>query len=519
MIKLYDYQQPFYNDIVYKLQTVDKICCVLPTGGGKSVIIGKLANELKGRTLILTHRIEILQQNSDWLLNAGILSSNINTLKYNDTIVIAMVQTLYARIKTYGIDYLGKFDNIILDEVHILIFEKVFSRYNFKKLIGFTGSPIIYGKNIYTEIDGVEYIEPYTLSEIFDTLISGPDVQDLIDLGYLVQDYNIVLKLPDFDKLKESKTNPDGYTSKSMNEVYYNTVSLKKLDEAYFKYVQGKKTLIFNSSNKVNKFVYDHMKKKGLNVRIFDTSTNVFTTGFDVDDVEVIVINRATKSLALLIQMIGRGSRITNKIYKDKFTVIDLGQNIYEHGTWSKKRNWFEYFYSPGPKLKNNRDLLSTWECEYCGYLNIIGEIICTNCGAEKLTSISDNKIKKYKDGELEIIQNMPPPHGNIIVKYCEANNESIGFAFKLTKIKILEMFTHYKVSNSFYKRRKLDYINNLGINKKGFDTRVREIFRPCYFAIINPKNKLKGSKKRKYETELNKIIKAIEQKMNYNDL
>lgn len=552
MIKLRDYQQPFYDNIINKLynENIKELCCVLPTGGGKSVIIGKLANNLKGRTLILTHRIEILQQNSDWLNNYGILSSKYNTLRYDNTIVISMVQTLYSRIKNYGIDYLGHFDNIILDEVHILIFQKVFEKYKYKKLIGFTGSPIVYGKNIYTEIDGVEYVEPFTLSRIFQDIVCGPDSQDLIDLGYLVQDYNIALKLPDFDKLKESKTNPDGYTAKSMNEVYYNTVSLKKLDEAYFKYAEGKKTLIFNSSNKVNKFIYDHMKKKGLNVKMFDTSnnveinpetskkytrdeiiewfkneknailinTNVFTTGFDVDDVEVVVVNRATKSLALWIQMVGRGSRITDKIYKDKFTVIDLGQNIYEHGMWSKKRDWKKWFYSPGPRLKNGRDLLSTWECEYCGYLNIVGEKICTNCEAEKLTVVIDGVTKKYKDGELEVVQNMPPPRGNLIVKYCEANNKDVAFAFKLVKTKILELFTHYRVSDSFYKRRKYDFEDSNGFPKDGFDTRIKSMFRPCYFAIINKHNNLKGNKRRKFETELERIITAVEQKMNYNE-
>lgn len=553
MIQLRDYQQPFYDDIVHNLfvKNTKKICAFLPTGGGKSVIIAKLANNLPGRTLILTHRIEILKQNSEWLSNAGVLSSKENTLRYDSSIVIAMVQTLYARIENYGINYLGEFDNIILDEVHILIFEKVFEKYNYSRLIGFTGSPVVHGKYIYTELDGVEYVEQYTLSQIFDDIVCGPDSQDLIDLGYLVQDYNISLKLPDFDKLKESKSNPDGYTSKSMNEVYYNTVSLNKLDEAYQKYATGKKTIIFNSSNKVNQFVYKHLKAKGLNVKVFDTSkerefneatgkfytrdeiidwfknerdailinTNVFTTGFDVTDVEVVIVNRATKSLALWIQIVGRGSRITDKIYKDKFTVIDLGQNLNEHGVWSKKRNWKEHFFSKGRYLKNSKDLLSTWECEYCGYLNIVGEKACTNCKSEKLTIIQDGVTKKYKEGEFVAVQNMPPPRGNMIVKYCLANDKDISFALKLTKGKILEMFTHYNVSDSFYARRKNDYYDSNGFPKEGFDTRVKNMFRPCYFAIMNKNNGLKGNRKRKYDTELIRIIEAVELKMNYKNI
>lgn len=554
MINLREYQQPFYDDIIQGLERHDKICAVMPTGGGKSVIIGKLADHLSktGRTLILTHRIEILMQNSAWLSadRAGALAGGVNTLSYNNKIVIAMVQTAHSRIEKYGIEYLGQFDNIILDECHILIYEKVFEKYNYKKLIGFTGSPCVHGKNIYTTIDGVDYVEPYTLSVLFDHIVCGPDSQDLIDINYLTKDYTVTLQLPDFDKLKESKTQPDGYTQKSLNEVYHNTVSRDILDKGLNEYANGKKTIIFNANNKVSKFIYEHLKSKGKNVKLFDTSgnteinpetgkkykrkeiiewfrnerdailvnTNVFTTGFDVDDVEVVVVNRATKSLALWIQMVGRGSRITEKIYKDKFIVLDLGQNIHEHGLWSKRRDWKQWFFSPGPRAVNKRDLLSTWECEYCGALNITGEIECASCGAEKLTAVvnGDSK-KKYKEGEFEVIQDMDPPRGNQIVAYCVRNGKDVGFALKLVKQKILELFTHYQISDSFYRRRKKDYHDSRGNLKDGFDSRIKKIFHPCYFAILSKTNGLTGNRRRKYDTELNKIIKAVEQKMNYN--
>lgn len=543
-IELYKYQQKFYENIWYKLFTenVPHLCAVLATGGGKSVVIGKLANELPGRTLVLTHRVEILEQNSKWIKNVGLLGSKINTIKYDNDVVIAMVQTLYARIEKYGIEYLGQFDNIILDEVQVQIFEKVFVQYDYKRLIGFTATPCIYGKKIYTTIDDVEYYEPYTLSVLFDDIVQGPDTQDLIDLGYLVQDYNIVLQLPDFDKLKESDSSPDGYTSKSLDEVYRNTASLKILTEAYTKHCAGKKTLIFNASTKINEFVYKHFKSLGLNVKMFDSvnkaeinpktgnkftraeiiqwfkdekdailiNTNVFTTGFDVTDVEVVVVNRATKSLSLWIQMVGRGSRITELIYKDKFTVIDLGQNISEHGMWSMRRDWKQWFYSPGLKLRNQIDLLSTWECEYCGGLNVKGTIICTECNAEKLTAVINGKTKKEKVGNLEVIQDMPPPKAQSIIRYTKAVGEDANFAFKLLSEKIVELFTHYKVTQQFYNRRKFDYRDSKGVMKPGFQTRVRRIFTPIYFAIIKD-NELRSGSNRRLETEFNRVISKIE--------
>jgi superfamily II DNA or RNA helicase len=529
-IQLYDYQQDLYDKTTNALfvENQKKICVVLPTGGGKSVIIGKLANSLPGRTLILTHRIEILSQNSTWLKNVGLLSSTINTLKYSNDTIIAMVQTLHARIKTYGIEYLGKIDNIILDEVHILIFQKVFEQYNFNKLIGFTATPVL-NKKKYIDIDGVEFTQDYTLSEIFDCLIQGPDTQDLIDRNKLVQDYNIVLNLPNFDKLKESDSSPDGYTKKSLDEVYANTASVKILHEAYNKYCLGKKTLIFNASTKVNDFVYKTFKKQGLNVKMFDSvskaeinpktkkkytrkeiiewfneerdailiNVNVFTTGFDVTDVECVIINRATKSLSLLLQMVGRGSRTTKKILKDYFTVIDLGQNIHNHGHWSKRRNWEDWFYPQELKRKKTIDLLDVWQCAFCESFNIKGEVVCVFCGVDKTEKQSESQAKKLKDGKLVEFSEMPLPKANSIIQYTLSLNENSSFAFKLLDARIIELFKYYNVSKAFYNKRKED-----------FKTRLKQIYLPVYFAII--KSELIG-KNRKLDTMLEALYNKID--------
>ena len=56
------------------------------------------------------------------------------------------------------------------------------------------------------------------------------------------------------------------------------------------------------------------------------TSVSILTTGFDEPTVESIILNRATKSLTLYYQMIGRGSRILKN--KNSFDVIDLGVQV-----------------------------------------------------------------------------------------------------------------------------------------------------------------------------------------------
>lgn len=78
---------------------------------------------------------------------------------------------------------------------------------------------------------------------------------------------------------------------------------------------------------------------------------SILTTGFDEPSVESIILNRATRSLTLYFQMIGRGSRI----FKDRttFQVIDLGNNVARFGPWSQPVDWQHIFKYPDLYLEN----------------------------------------------------------------------------------------------------------------------------------------------------------------------
>lgn len=527
MITLRKYQQTFYDDIISALERVPKVAGALATGGGKSVVIGALAQNLPGRTLILTHRAEILKQNEAWV-DCGVLNAKENTVMMDSKIVVAMVQTLHARIKKYGIQYIGDFDNIILDEIQIQIFDKVVQQYEPTRLIGLTATPVLLERETRV-VDKIEFTRQKTLAKQFDELVQGPDSQELIDLGFLTQDYNVMLQLPDMDKLVSSDSAPDGYTKESLDNVYSNQASISVLLKGYEQYCKGKKTLLFNASTKINTVVYEAMKSQGLNVKSFDVvntpetnpetdvpytrneiidwfknerdailiNTNVFTTGFDVTDVECVILNRATKSLSLFIQMVGRGSRITDLIYKDKFTVLDLGQNIYEHGRWSLPRNWQEYFTPKDWRRKVKEDILKTWNCRDCDAINTLGDIVCCVCGAVKPSIEINGKTKKLKDGTFVEIGDIPKPKAKLILQYTKNKGEGTNFAFKLLERQIIELFMHYNVTPEFYRN-----------NKARFDKRVIDIYRPIYFAII--RSDFQGARKR-LNTQTKRLITKIE--------
>ena len=164
------------------------------------------------------------------------------------------------------------------------------------------------------------------------------------------------------------------YTVRSSDLLYGDLPMLEKLLRAYEENSKGKKTLIFNSGISASLNVLDSFEKAGYPIKHLDnknsaeerreillwfkntpdailTSVGILTTGFDEPTVETIILNRATKSLTLYFQMIGRGSRVLPN--KSKFTILDLGNNVARFGAWNDSVDWYEIFRTPDFYLLN----------------------------------------------------------------------------------------------------------------------------------------------------------------------
>jgi len=527
MINLRPYQQELYDEIQVSIGSgVKKILVQAETGWGKSILIGKLANNLKGRTLILTHRIELLTQNSEWIEDVGILTAKVKKpipLKSNKN-VISMTQTAFARFNKYGFDYVGKFDNVIVDETHVDFFKQVYSGLDIKILIGLTATPVIY-KNEKKTVDGTEFARKLSLADDYDILLQGVGASDLIDLGYLTEDKYIRLTPPNLDKLKRSANNPDGFTPKSMNEVFGSYASVEMVLKAYKEKSIGKKTIIFNPTTKVNLKIYEAFEKAGFGdlIKMYDSvnesqlsreeivswykrtkgaillNVGVFTTGFNVPDIESIIYNKSTMSLSLWLQSCGRGSRVSEG--KKHFLVIDLGLNLERHGFWSADRDWLDEFKKYKWKAKTPSDNLNVWECDSCGTFNLKGtfyndvldRIECISCKKPKKES---EKQENHIHGELEEVRVPRIPRAKSIVDYGMHCGGDANISFRLLDRKIIDLFYHF-TDKQDYRVRRSEYIK-----------RVHEIYRPCYFAII--KSKLKGAN-RTLKTSTDRIINKLD--------
>lgn len=368
--KLYDYQERDLQKIFeYLTESPDNFNLLyqLPTGGGKTVVFSEIVRRYLESTdkkvLILTHRIELCKQTSKMLKGFGvrnkIINSKVKTLPKNNDYqcFVAMVETLNNRLNDEVLDV----DNVgltIIDEAHYNSFTKLFKFFQNSFILGVTATPL--SSNI-----------KLPMKDNYQDLVVGNSINELIERGFLARantySYNV--------KLGSLQVGINGdYTVKSSEDLYTDMEMQNKLLTAYEERCKGTKTLIFNNGINTSWYVYETFKQAGYEIRHLDnthskqerediltwfrekpdailTSVSILTTGFDEPDVRNIILNRATKSLTLYYQMIGRGSRRLPD--KEEFNIIDLGNNTARFGLWDEPVDWRLIFENPEYFLEN----------------------------------------------------------------------------------------------------------------------------------------------------------------------
>lgn len=371
--QLYSYQLKAIDSIFDRLDNAPSnhhLLYQLPTGGGKTVIFSEIVRRYLSqhdkKVVVLTHRIELCKQTSKMLrgfdVKNKIINSEIKELPDQNeySCFVAMVETLKNRLN----DEKLKIDNVgllIIDEAHYNSFRKLLSSFKNSFILGVTATPL--SSNI-----------KLPMYENYKELIIGDSIISLIEKGYLAKANTFSYDVG----LTSLKIGINGdYTVKSSDELYSNLAMQEKLIHAYTSHAYGKKTLIFNNGIKTSIHVRDTFIDAGFVIKHLDnthnneerrdilkwfketpdailTSVGILTTGFDEPTVESIILNRATKSLTLYFQMIGRGSR--KLPVKDEFAIIDLGNNATRFGLWTDKIDWHHIFRYPEQYLENLRD-------------------------------------------------------------------------------------------------------------------------------------------------------------------
>ncbi|GGZ50020.1 DEAD/DEAH box helicase [Mesonia mobilis] len=368
--KLYDYQEADLQKIFSYLNEAPdnfNLLYQLPTGGGKTVVFSEIVRryieQTNKKVVILTHRIELCKQTSKMLkgfnVNNKIINSKVKELPDQDEYqcFVAMVETLNNRLSDDKLE-VSDVGLVIIDEAHYNSFTKLFKYFEESFILGVTATPL--SSNI-----------KLPMKDNYQELIVGNSIPSLIEKGFLARanTYSYDVGLTSL----QVGINGD-YTVKSSEDLYTNFSMQEKLVQAYEERCKGKKTLIFNNGINTSWYVYQTFKDAGYEIRHLDnthskkerkdilrwfkekpdailTSVSILTTGFDEPTVENIILNRATKSLTLYYQMIGRGSRKLPG--KDEFSVIDLGNNAARFGLWDAPVDWQLIFKNPDYFLEN----------------------------------------------------------------------------------------------------------------------------------------------------------------------
>jgi DNA repair protein RadD len=408
MTELRDYQVRLVEQIE---ATTDSVLCVLPTGGGKTVVAAAIierAAEAGRRVLVLTHRREILKQTSLKVpLDHGLIQSGLN-VDPQFSIQIASVQTLWARCMRSDKMPLPSAQLLVVDEAHHIVaatWRSILENYPNAKLVGLTATPC--------RSDG------RGLGNYFDRIIEGPQIADLIAQGHLVRTIYYAPTDPD---LRGVETRQGDYVIKQLADRMNRDDLVGDIVSNWHRFAQRRRTLVFcvdvaHSAHVVNEFITSGVRaehvdgstpiadRENILARLASGETEVvsncqvLTEGFDLPAIGCIVLARPTKQLGLFLQMAGRGLRPAAG--KKNLILIDHSGAVYRHGLLEDQIRWTlsvtRRAKNPTHEARSVQTTSRLIECSQCGVLRTAGEA-CGHCGF--LPTPRPNAIV-FREGEL----------------------------------------------------------------------------------------------------------------------
>jgi superfamily II DNA or RNA helicase/predicted nucleic acid-binding Zn ribbon protein len=383
-MQLRPYQISAVDEIRGAFKESKRVVLCLPTGAGKTVVFSEIVRRVleKGRRVaIVTHRRELLSQ-----------AGKLNRCD------ILMVETLNNQIKR-GVVNLSSYDLLVIDEAHIGNFRKILEGFE-GFVIGATATPV----------------SKPPMAQSYGKLINSVGIGELIAQGYLCNPITYAMHPVDTSKIASRMGE---FTAQGLDDAFNRPKVYEGVVQEFCKRWREKKAIVFcvnieASINTADSFAREvgadrvycvHSKQPSAErvalVEAFTASANgilvncgIATTGFDCPDIEVVVVNRATKSVALWLQMVGRGSRPTAS--KKEFTILDFGENVHRLGFWQEARDWGKAF--AGMEQKKGQGVAPVKDCPCCGAVLYASARFCEFCGEVFATE------KKAERGSLELM-------------------------------------------------------------------------------------------------------------------
>lgn len=321
-IELRPYQIDAINEINrHWVEDWQRELLVLPTGTGKTVVFNNVAHQQPGRTLILAHRDELIEQARDkYSRMFGEMPGKIKASeKIIRDVTVGSVQTMCRG--GYG----GMFDTVIIDEAHHAVspsYQKILEQLPDAKVLGVTATP--------------DRGDKRSLAQYFEGIAYEYSLKQAVKDGYLCEITAKTIPL---------EIDMSG-CAVSMGDFEVNAIAatlepyLPQIAKAIIEHASARKTVVFCPLISIAQELADMIPgAKEVNggspdrkeiLEWFDRAPNgsvlcnamLLTEGWDCPSVDCVVVLRPTKVRSLYCQMIGRGTRLSPG--KENLLILDF---------------------------------------------------------------------------------------------------------------------------------------------------------------------------------------------------
>lgn len=438
MYKLRPYQERFIYDVRQSFARGNRrVCGVMPCGAGKTLATAVMTDRSKNlgkRVVFMVHRKELIEQTSKTFsvlgIEHGIICPPI-TPNYSCPVQIASVQTLKNRL-----DKLAPPNFLIVDECHHIeaeTYKTIVEQWNCH-LLGLTATPIRMGGK--------------TLHDSFDALVIGPSVNELIKQGYLADCEYFASTTANLDGLK---IRAGEYTNESMSRAFDRMEVIGDVVQSYITHAFGRKAICYCINVAHSKHIADVFNAHGISAAHLDGNASaveradiiecfrcgeidvlcnveLFGEGFDVPDMDCVILARPTRSLTLFIQQAMRPLRVDPSKPDKMAIILDHVSNFERFGALTKERRW-SLVENPITEPEEAPKKL----CPNCFEEIALGAHVCPECGHE-----FDFEDVKQSDGKMVKIyasnEKLTP-----LVKYFRALARHRGYKKGWAAFKSLE--------------------------------------------------------------------------------
>lgn len=351
------YQQAAVDAAVAWHATHEGHCLiVVPTGGGKSLILATLAGDaiaVGARVLIVAHRKELIDQNVRAVRtrvtvnNIGIVSAQLGRKDGTRAITVGGIQTLAKAPHSYG-----PFDLILLDECHLV---PTSDETQYRKFLDAQ-----HKQNPNVRIIGLS-ATPYRLdsgrldqgeNRLFTEIAYECDLPRLIREGFLSP---IISKatLAQYDTTGVQLSGGEFAPGALERRINTPEATQGVVEELIRCAGDRKKWLLFAAGIAHAERLAEALTEAGIPTGVVHGNLNagdradvlarfksgalralsncdLLTTGFDEPSIDLVALCRPTKSASLFVQMVGRGLRIAPG--KKDCLILDFSGNTVFHG-------------------------------------------------------------------------------------------------------------------------------------------------------------------------------------------